>query len=67
MLYFLCIISKEKESVFCRKMKSGMHVEDEWQIKMDRQAGKMKRKCLHKEFDHYCEAGKIQREFDGPN
>ena len=53
--------------MFCRKMKSGMHVEDEWQIKMDRQAGKMKRKCLHKEFDHYCEAGKIQREFDGPN
>lgn len=46
MLYFLYIISKEKESVFCRKMKSGMHVEDEWQIKMQRQAGKMKRNAF---------------------
>lgn len=27
-------------------MKSRMHVEDEWQINMDRQAGKMKRNAF---------------------
>ena len=28
---------------------------------------KDEKKCLHKEFDHYCKAGKIQTEFEGPN
>lgn len=41
-----------------------MHVEDEWQIKMqDRQ--KMKEMPSQGSFDHYCKAGKIQTEFEG--